>query len=182
MRQREGGLARQDAGRALLWPGVLVGVGVAGSLDQILLHQLLRWHHFYDRGSQAAGLIADGIFHLSSIVVLVAGLVPLVRRWRAGPAPRRWAVAGVLLGAGGFNLYDGLVQHKLLGLHQVRAGAPDNLPYDVVFIGLAAAVVLAGLLVLRAGGQASASGASASAPASGGRHGWSKRNTRNASP
>jgi uncharacterized membrane protein len=156
-------VANEDAGRSLLWPGVLVGVGVAGSLDQIVLHQLLRWHHFYDRGSQAAGLIADGIFHLGSIVALVAGLVPLVRR---------------------LNLYDGVVQHKLLGLHQVRAGAPRNLPYDVAFIAVAVAVLLAGLLLLRAGGHASASGASASASASasGVRHGRSKRNTRNPSP
>jgi len=26
-------------------------------------------------------------------------------------------VAGVLMGVGGFNLYDGTVQHKLLDLH-----------------------------------------------------------------
>jgi len=121
----------------------------AGSLDEIVLHQLLRWHHFYDRGSQAAGLIADGVFHLGSTAVLAVGLVLLVQRWRAGSGPPRRAVAGILLGAGGFNLYDGLVQHKLLGLHQVRAGAPDNLPYDLAFVGLAAVVLLAGLLLLR---------------------------------
>jgi uncharacterized membrane protein len=144
-------MASGRAERSLLWPGVLVGVGVAGSLDEIVLHQLLRWHHFYDRGSQAAGLIADGVFHLASVVVLVAGLVPLVDRWRAGGSWRQ-GVAAILVGAGGFNLYDGIVQHKLLGLHQVRAGAPDNLPYDVAFIGLAAVVLLAGLLLLRGAG------------------------------
>ena len=135
--------------RSLLWPAVLVGVGVAGSLDEIVLHQLLRWHHFYDRGSAAAGLIADGIFHLGSTAALAGGLVLLVRRWRAGREPRRQAVGGVLLGAGAFNLYDGIVQHKLLGLHQVRAGAPNNFPYDLGFIGLAVVVLLAGLLMLR---------------------------------
>ena len=62
-------------------------------------------------------------------------------------------MAGILIGAGAFNLYDGIVQHKLLGLHQVRAGAPDNLPYDLVFIGLAAVVLLAGLLLLRTTGS-----------------------------
>jgi uncharacterized membrane protein len=142
-------MANQGSGRSLLWPAVLVGIGAAGSLDEIVLHQLLRWHHFYDRGSQAAGLIADGVFHLGSTAVLAVGLVLLVQRWRAGSAPMRRAVAGILLGAGGFNLYDGLVQHKLLGLHQVRAGAPDNLPYDLAFVGLAAVVLLAGLLLLR---------------------------------
>jgi uncharacterized membrane protein len=139
------------SGLSPLWPAVLVGIGVAGSLDQVVLHELLRWHHFYDRGSQAAGLIADGIFHLGSVVALVVGLVLLVRRWPAGRQPQRRAVAGILLGAGGFNLYDGVVQHKLLGLHQVRAGASDNLPYDLAFIGVAAVVLLAGLLLLRQG-------------------------------
>jgi uncharacterized membrane protein len=151
-------VANQGSSRSLLWPAILVGIGVAGSLDEILLHQLLRWHHFYDRGSQAAGLIADGVFHLGSTAVLAVGLVLLVRRWRVGSAPMRWAVAGILVGAGGFNLYDGIVQHKLhdgivqhklLGLHQVRAGAADNLLYDVAFVGLAAVMLLAGLLLLR---------------------------------
>jgi uncharacterized membrane protein len=142
-------MANQGSGGSLLWPAVLVGIGAAGSLDEIVLYQLLRWHHFYDRASQAAALIADGVFHLGSTAVLAVGLVLLVQRWRAGSGPPRRAVAGILVGAGGFNLYDGLLQHKLLGLHQVRAGAPDNLPYDLAFVGLAAVVLLAGLLLLR---------------------------------
>jgi uncharacterized membrane protein len=143
-------MATKEPSRSLLWPAVLVGIGVAGTLDEVVLHQLLRWHHFYDRGSQAAGLIADGIFHLGSTAVLVIGLVLLVQRWRSGRGPLRQSVAGILVGAGGFNLYDGTIQHKLLGLHQVRAGAPNNLPYDLVFIAIAAVVLLAGLLLLRA--------------------------------
>jgi uncharacterized membrane protein len=153
-------VANEEPNQSLLWPAVLVGIGVAGSLDEIVLHQLLRWHHFYDQGSQAAGLIADGIFHLGSTAALVVGLVLLVQRWRAGRGPLRQSVAGILLGAGGFNLYDGIVQHKLLGLHQVRAGASNNLPYDVVFIGTAAVVLLGGLLLLRAAGLPGQSAAS----------------------
>ena len=49
-------MANQETNRSLLWPAVLVGIGVAGSLDEIVLHQLLRWHRFYDRGSQAASM------------------------------------------------------------------------------------------------------------------------------
>jgi uncharacterized membrane protein len=149
-------VATKKPDRSLLWPAVLVGIGVAGSLDEIVLHQLLRWHHFYDRGSQAAGLIADGIFHLGSTAALVIGLVLLVQRWRTARDPLRQAAAGILLGAGGFNLYDGTIQHKLLGLHQVRAGAPNNLPYDLVFIAIAAVVLLAGLLLLRSTGSSRA--------------------------
>jgi uncharacterized membrane protein len=155
-------VVNEEPNRSLLWPAVLVGIGVAGSLDEIVLHQLLRWHHFYDRGSQAAGLIADGIFHLGSTAALVVGLVLLVQRWHTGPGPLRQAVAGILLGVGGFNLYDGIVQHKLLGLHQVRAGAPNNLPYDLVFIATAAVVLLAGLLLLRVASPSAAPGRSRS--------------------
>jgi uncharacterized membrane protein len=149
-------VANKEPSRSLLWPAVLVGIGAAGSLDEIVLHQLLRWHHVYDRGSQAAGLIADGIFHLGSTATLGIGLVLLMKRWRTGPGPLRQSAAGILLGAGGFNLYDGIIQHKLLGLHQVRAGAPNNLPYDLVFIGLAAVTLLAGLLLLRVASSPSA--------------------------
>ena len=145
-------MSSRRGGGPLLWPGLLVGIGVAGTLDEVVLHQLLRWHHFYDRGSQAAGLVSDGIFHIASTVALAVGLVLLVERRRASPEPLRRGVAGVLLGAGGFNLYDGLVQHKLLGLHQVRAGAPNNLPYDLAFVGLAVAVLLAGAALLRSAG------------------------------
>jgi uncharacterized membrane protein len=148
-----GGVANEEPGRSLLGPAVLVGIGAAGSLDEIVLHQLLRWHHFYDRGGQAAGLIADGIFHLGSTATLVIGLVLLMKRWPTGRDPLRQAAAGILVGAGGFNLYDGIIQHKLLGLHQVRAGAPNNLPYDLGFIGVAAVTLLAGLLLLRVAGS-----------------------------
>ncbi len=27
----------------LLWPGVVFGIGLAGTLDEVILHQLLRW-------------------------------------------------------------------------------------------------------------------------------------------
>ena len=56
-------------------------------------------------------------------------------------------LAGWLAGAGFFQLYDGLVQHKLLGLHQIRYGV-DLLPYDLVWIVVAAALLVAGLVLI----------------------------------
>jgi uncharacterized membrane protein len=140
--------ARQDH-PSLLWPGVLVGIGIAGTLDEVVLHQLLAWHHFYDRSTPTVGLVSDGLFHILSTTVLVVGIIQLVERRRTTPDPPRLALAGILLGAGGFNLYDGTIQHKLLRLHQVRADAPNNLPYDLAFIALAATIALAGALILR---------------------------------
>ena len=142
--------------QGLFWPGVLTGMGIAGTLDEVVLHQLLGWHHFYDRSTPTVGLVSDGLFHLLSTALLVIGIIQLVERRHTTPDPPRLALAGILLGAGGFNLYDGTIQHKLLGLHQVRAGAPDNLPYDLAFLAIAATLALAGALLLRRTRQPSA--------------------------
>ena len=148
-------------GERSLWPGILIGIGLAGTLDEVVFHQLLHWHHFYDRSDRAAGLVSDGLFHLASTAALVAGVaLALVANGRAvfragdgGAHPGRagndrlWAA--VLVGAGGFNLYDGTVQHKLLRLHQIRPQAEDWLPYDLAWNGVSLALLALGLVVLR---------------------------------
>ncbi len=76
-----------------------------------------------------------------------------------GRVRRFWA--GTLLGLGGFNLFDGTVQHKVLRLHQVRPAAENWLPYDVAFIGLALLVLVAGIVLLRGSDRRNAPPASA---------------------
>lgn len=125
---------------------MLAGIGLAGTLDEVVMHQLLRWHHLVDRGDPDLGRISDGVFHVFSTAALVVGVVLMARTW---DGDGRRAVGGVLLGLGGFNVFDGTVNHKLLGLHQVREGVPDLLPYDVGFLGLAVAALAAGLLLRR---------------------------------
>ena len=135
---------------------LLVGVGLAGTADEVVLHQLLGWHHLYDGGGLSAGLVSDGVFHVLSTVLLVMGVVLTMRtmgtRHRGEGSVRRRITGGVLVGAGGFNLYDGTIQHKVLHLHEVRRGV-DPLPYDVAFIGLAALLLLGGLVLLRGSGS-----------------------------
>ena len=129
--------------------GVLAGVGLVAFVDETVFHQLLHWHHFYDRSTSDVGLVSDGLFHAFGVVAVVLGLFLYadLRRRRALDA-RRW-VGGVLLGAGAFQLYDGLVQHKVFGLHQIRYGV-DLLPYDLTWNVLAVVLVLAGaVLTLR---------------------------------
>jgi uncharacterized membrane protein len=50
----------------------------------------------------------------------------------------------MLMGAGGFNLYDGTIQHKLLRLHPVREDVANILPYDLAWNGVALLALLAG--------------------------------------
>ena len=134
-------------GRSVL-SGVLLGVGVAAFVDETVFHQLLHWHHFYDRSTPAAGLVSDGILHAFGFFATVAALFLFadLRRRQAWRARHWWA--GLLLGGGGFQLYDGTVQHKLLNLHQIRYGV-DLVPYDWTWNVLAAAMLVAGAVLLR---------------------------------
>ncbi len=125
-------------------------MGTAGTIDQIVFHQFLAWHHLYDRSSRLVGVISDGFLHLLSTGALIAGFVLLLRAVRGGPLPRmRSLTGGWLVGLGGFNLYDGTVQHKLLGLHQIRPEASNQLPYDIAWNFVALALLVAGLRLLR---------------------------------
>src|SRR4051795_7041623 len=101
------------------WAGVLIGVGVAGFVDETVFHQLLHWHHFYDRSTPAAGLVSDGLFHAFGWFAVVIGLVLVADTARRAALSGRGLTGGILLGAGVFQLYDGTVQHKLMRLHQI---------------------------------------------------------------
>jgi uncharacterized membrane protein len=134
--------------RRLMVSGLLLGAGAMGAVDEIVFHQLLHWHHFYDRASGAAGLVSDGLLHAATWSATVAGLALLadVRRRRAF-APMRWWGA-VLVGAGGFQLWDGVVDHKVLRVHQVRYGV-DLAGYDLAWIAAAVVLLAAGAVLLR---------------------------------
>ena len=128
--------------------GALFGVGIAGFIDETVFHQLLHWHHFWDGGSASAGLVSDGLFHAGSWICLVAGLFAFADQRRRGALVMRVWVAGILLGAGGFQLYDGLIQHLVFHLHQIRYGV-DIVPYNVAWNVLAVVMLVIGALLLR---------------------------------
>ena len=140
---------------------MLLGIGLGGFVDGILLHQILQWHHmlsstdgdhvgvpFYPT-TTVAGLevntLWDGFFHVVTWLATLAGLVLLHRRAQA-PSSGPWGGAlwgWVLVGWGGFHLVEGVVDHHLLGIHHVRSG-PNELAYDLGFLAVGAALVVVG--------------------------------------
>lgn len=128
--------------------GVVLGVGLVVGIDMALFHQLLGWHHLYDRASSQDGLLSDGVLHAAELVALVLGGLWLAVLLRRGTLRGVAAGAGLLVGAGGFQLFDGLVHHKLLRLHQVRYGV-DLWPYDLAWNLSGVVLLLAGLVLLR---------------------------------
>jgi len=130
--------------------GLLCGIGVAGFVDETVFHQLLHWHHFYDKSTPAWGLISDGIFHAAAWLCIVGGLFLFADLRRRASFGALWLWGGFFLGLGGFQLYDGTLQHKVFRFHQIRYHV-NILPYDLVWNALAALALLVGIaLLLRA--------------------------------
>lgn len=138
--------ARAPRPKRSLWAAALVGIGLMAAVDEIVFHQLLRWHHFFDRSTPAVGIVSDGLLHAGELLALVAGFFLLLDLQRRGALlpPQAWA--GFLLGAGGFQLFDGLVNHKVLRIHQVRYGV-DLLPYDLAWNAAGLALLAVGAVL-----------------------------------
>lgn len=140
-------------GKRTVLSGLLFGGGIAASMiDLFIFHLGLQWHHFYDLSTPEVALVADGFFHAFGWFITVWGLFLLADIRRRGVVNwKRWTGA-VVLGIGSFQLFDGVVDHKILGIHQIRYGV-DLLLYDTVWIGSAILLMVIGLLVLRMTGS-----------------------------
>jgi uncharacterized membrane protein len=139
---------------ALRLPGIVLGAGLGGFVDGIVLHQILQWHHLLTGTEEfpattledlEVNTLWDGLFHLATLILVAAGLSLL---WRARGNGRnvgsgRVLVGWALVGWGLFNLIEGIVDHHILGIHHVRSG-PNELLFDVAFLAFGAVLALVG--------------------------------------
>ena len=141
-------------------PGFVMGIGLGGFVDGIVLHQLLQWHHILsDTGERptttVAGLeantFADGVFHVFTWLCVVAAMALTVRAWqrRELAPPWRAHLGLVLAGWGAFNVVEGLIDHQLLGLHHVRDDLGGPVGWDLGFLAVGVLFVLVGLALAR---------------------------------
>lgn len=128
---------------------LVLGLGIGGFVDGIVIHQLLGWHHmlsgWYPLDDVHLMMLGDGLFHLLCLLLVLVGIGMLNRR---PPMPNAVLAGGILTGWGVFNLVEGIVDHQILGLHHVRHG-PDQLAYDIAFLIVGALLVAAGIFTSR---------------------------------
>ena len=143
--------------------GLLLGLGLGGFADGIVLHQMLQWHHMLTSAgvppdsvdNLKLNTLWDGIFHASTWVFTVIGLVLL---WRAvGRRDVPWSTStlagAMLLGWGAFNLVEGIIDHHILRIHHVNETVPQAqwIWWDLGFLAFGLLLVAAGSFLLRAG-------------------------------
>jgi uncharacterized membrane protein len=137
--------------------GILLGTGLGGFFDGILLHQILQWHNMLSSVRPPTDLVAmkynmlwDGLFHALTWLMTVAGLA---RLWMAGqradvPWSTRTLVGSAFLGWGLFNFVEGLIDHQLLSIHHVHPGA-HQLAWDLGFLASGLVMIAGGIIAIR---------------------------------
>ncbi len=143
----------------LVSAGTLLGIGLGGFLDGILLHQVFQWHNMLsskvtptDLVSMKYNMVWDGLFHALTWIMTSVGLALL---WRVGkradvPWSTRTFAGSLALGWGLFNVVEGIIDHHVLGLHHVRPGAYE-MAWDIGFLVFGALLVAGGGLLIRSG-------------------------------
>lgn len=142
--------------RSLIIAGILLGLGQAGFFDGIVFHQLLQWHHMFtnvETSNTVSGLelntLGDGLFHLVDWLFTLAGLIVL---WLAVSRERVALSTSVLIGAfcigaGMFNITEGILSHHILQIHHVKPGS-HQLIWDLSFIGAGIVSAITGWIIL----------------------------------
>jgi uncharacterized membrane protein len=142
------------------WPGLVLGVGLGGFVDGIVLHQILQWHHMLTAegccpATTVAGLqdntLADGFFHASTWIALVVGMSAMLRLWQRGRVAPPWRrqIGLALAGWGLFNLVEGLIDHHVLHVHHVVERLGESV-WDWAFLASGVLLIGVGWAMIRA--------------------------------
>jgi uncharacterized membrane protein len=135
---------------------MILGIGIGGFIDGIVLHQILQWHEMLSNKiaptnyvGKTVNMFWDGIFHLFTLLVTVAGIFLLWRLLQRRNINRSGYLfsGGLLIGWGIFNLVEGVIDHQLLKLHNVREISANPEAWNYGFLGLSVIPILLGYLL-----------------------------------
>ncbi len=143
--------------------GILLGVGMGGFVDGIVLHQIFQWHNMVSNWvppttmeAMSFNMVWDGVFHAAVWAVTLVGVLMLRgAAQRRDPIPSLAAFVGQLFfGWGLFNLVEGVIDHQILGVHYVRQ-VPNYQLYNLTFLAVGGVLfVLLGRALMKAGRRA----------------------------
>jgi uncharacterized membrane protein len=146
--------------RPLIAAGLVLGIGLGGFIDGIVLHQILQWHNMLssivpptDLVDMKYNMVWDGVFHALTWTVTLVGIAMLFRARRADRItwPAAVLYGPMVAGWGLFDLIEGLIDHQLLGIHHVHPGA-EQLAWDLGFLLIGGVGLVAlGYAIARAG-------------------------------
>ena len=157
-----------DAGVKLLSPvpltsaSLVIGIGMGGFLDGIVLHQILQVHEMLsnkippkDYVSKSVNMFWDGIFHAFCLIVVLTGIILLWKLLKRNDISRSGnLLAGGLIGGWGlFNVVEGVIDHQILQLHNVVEISANHAIANYSFLGASVLMLVAGFVLIKRNAQ-----------------------------
>lgn len=136
----------------------VLGIGIGGFIDGIVFHQILQWHEMISNKippvtyiAKSVNMFWDGIFHAFTLMVTITGVILLWKLLKRNNVDNsgNLLTGGLLLGWGLFNLLEGLADHQLLKLHNVREVTSYKQVWNLGFLAFSVVLVILGLLISR---------------------------------
>ena len=125
--------------------GIVLGIGLGGFVDGIVLHMILQWHHMLSHvlppdspSNLYVNMVWDGYFHAGALLITLVGIFMLWGATRSTalgtiiPSTRSF-IGALIAGWGLFNLIEGIIDHHLLVLHNVRE-VSNPAPWNIGFL------------------------------------------------
>lgn len=137
---------------------MILGIGIGGFIDGIVLHQILQWHEMLSNKipptnyvGKSVNMFWDGIFHAFTLIVTLVGIILLWKLLHRKDINRSGYLlsGGMLTGWGLFNIVEGIIDHHLLKLHNVREISSKPEMWNFGFLGLSVILILAGIALNR---------------------------------
>ena len=148
--------------RPLISAGTLLGIGLGGFVDGIVLHQMLQTHNMLSAKKPKDSIVNmeinmfwDGLFHSFTWIMTALGVWML---WRAVtrrdvPLSGRTLFGAMVFGWGLFNLVEGLLDHHILHVHHVVERLGVSI-WDWLFLGVGGVgLIVLGWLIIRSAGS-----------------------------
>jgi uncharacterized membrane protein len=140
----------------------VLGIGIGGIIDGTVLHQILQWHEMLSNKlppvtllNKSVNMFWDGVFHAYCLVVVVIGIWLLYKLFYRRDVIINGSIfiGGHLFGWGLFNLVEGIIDHQLLKLHNVREVSLNIAYWNYGFLAFSIVLIIAGALLYRVGSR-----------------------------
>jgi uncharacterized membrane protein len=142
----------------LLSCSIILGIGLGGFIDGIALHQILQWHEMLSNKlppdnllNKSVNMFWDGIFHAFSLLVTITGILCLLNLFFRTDViiSKKSFMGGLLLGWGIFNIIEGLIDHHLLKLHNVREITDDVGMWNYGFLIASVVMIVLSIFLIK---------------------------------
>lgn len=136
---------------------IVLGIGLGGFVDGIILHQVLQWHEMLSNKIPATDYIGksvnmfwDGVFHAFCLMVILTGIVLLWKLlWRKDiNRSGKLFSGGLLLGWGLFNIIEGVIDHHILKLHNVIELSANHNAGNYSFLAISVVMIIVGYMLI----------------------------------